>query len=698
MPPATRATGPRNVEVTVLLLDIGASMHADLDSAAHALSAYVETRMLSRPNSDLALVYFGTSGTSNELHDEAASAGDPTQYLHISVVHALQQPGLSMLRSLRQVPRGDGESDFVDALTVALDSLYKAVALRDELQGPRVAKRIVLLSQLATQIKPDPGNAFKDTLVRKLAQQGVTLDLVCLHPYLAVPGTRAQLQYILDNSPHTLREVHDAAELAGAFKSREVTATAFYSGPFTISEDFEFKARSSTQAPAQAGCGVLAGQSPCCLRGWADGEGCICLPHPLPFILQVKVAKKTNQEKLPSLGKESPFDSTDPAASHGLTLAREYRVAEEGDAGEEVAQEERVKVYRYGKQLVPVSSEEERYLKYAVSRGLSLLGFVDAASIPRHHYMKECWVVVADKASPTALAALAALAAAAHKRDQVAIVRYVPRAGGAIHVCAAAPVPAARATPAHLLLNVLPFAEDVRDFRFPGFDRPERKPGLRAAQAALDLVRAGALQEGPRERLVPEHVANPSLHAFLRLVANKALGVEPGADPGPDALRSALEREGLPGSEPGLAKACAELRSAAGLGGPRRALGRSPSQRLRPELAIQDMHAALGEEGAAQSLAALRGMHRHILELMRGSPGDRDVDAAVECAAAMREAASQHFQPDAWNSFLKDARKGFLNEAGKSRFLTDMQEAGLTPLGPARGGSESLRDSLGTEG
>lgn len=64
--------------------------------------AFPPIQMLSRPNSDLALVYFGTSGTSNELHDEVASAGDPTQYLHISVVHALQQPGLSMLRSLRQ--------------------------------------------------------------------------------------------------------------------------------------------------------------------------------------------------------------------------------------------------------------------------------------------------------------------------------------------------------------------------------------------------------------------------------------------------------------------------------------------------------------------------------------------------------------------------------------------------------------------
>lgn len=42
-------------------------------------------------------------------------------------------------------------------------------------------------------------------------------------------------------SPHTLREVHEAAELASAFKSREVSATAFYSGPFAISEDFEFR-------------------------------------------------------------------------------------------------------------------------------------------------------------------------------------------------------------------------------------------------------------------------------------------------------------------------------------------------------------------------------------------------------------------------------------------------------------------------
>lgn len=70
-------------------------------AAAHQ-SLLPDAQMLSRPNSDLALVYFGTFNTSNELHDEASMAGDPTQYCHISVVHPLQRPGLSMLRSLRQ--------------------------------------------------------------------------------------------------------------------------------------------------------------------------------------------------------------------------------------------------------------------------------------------------------------------------------------------------------------------------------------------------------------------------------------------------------------------------------------------------------------------------------------------------------------------------------------------------------------------
>lgn len=43
-----------------------------------------------------------------------------------------------------------------------------------------------------------------------------------------------------------------------------------------------------------------------------------------------------------------------------------------------------------------------------------------------------------------------------------------------ISVCVAEPVRATAQAPAHLVLNTLPFAEDVRGFRFQTFDAPDR--------------------------------------------------------------------------------------------------------------------------------------------------------------------------------------------------------------------------------
>lgn len=107
---------------------------------------------------------------------------------------------------------------------------------------------------------------------------------------------------------------------------------------------------------------------------------------PCALGLQVKVAKKTQMERLPPLAKESPFENcarrrgwegpsnlgcrsmsvevgahvcahtltqflcrnptVAPGATHELTLAREYRVADDQGDGEAVPEEERIKVYR----------------------------------------------------------------------------------------------------------------------------------------------------------------------------------------------------------------------------------------------------------------------------------------------------------------------------------------------------------------
>lgn len=114
-------------------------------------------------------------------------------------------------------------------------------------------------------------------------------------------------------------------------------------------------------------------------------------------------------------------------------------------------------------------------------------------SLPCPMRVQECWTMVADKAHRGSQQGVAALASALSSRGQLAVLRYVPRAGGAVHLCAAAPVPRRGAAPAHFLLLDLPFAEDVRDFRFPGFDREDRRPTPAAADAALRFVDAAAL-------------------------------------------------------------------------------------------------------------------------------------------------------------------------------------------------------------
>ena len=66
------------------------------------------------------------TGSDNPLQQEMAAEGDAEQYTCISVQHALSPPDASFLISLSEIPKGSGRSDFVDALTVAVDCIYRA--------------------------------------------------------------------------------------------------------------------------------------------------------------------------------------------------------------------------------------------------------------------------------------------------------------------------------------------------------------------------------------------------------------------------------------------------------------------------------------------------------------------------------------------------------------------------------------------
>lgn len=113
------------------------------------------------------------------------------------------------------------------------------------------------------------------------------------------------------------------------------------------------------------------------LQKWS----CISPYHGL-FFIQVWVYKKTSEEKFPALKKYSDkAPSSDKYATHEVKVDFEYKSKEDPD--KVVPPEQRIKGYRYGPQVIPISSAEWDSVKLKPDKGVKLLGFTDSSNIKR---------------------------------------------------------------------------------------------------------------------------------------------------------------------------------------------------------------------------------------------------------------------------------------------------------------------------
>lgn len=95
------------------------------------------------------------------------------------------------------------------------------------------------------------------------------------------------------------------------------------------------------------------------------------------------VYKKTAEEKFPTLKKYSDkAPPSDKFASHEVKVDYEYKSIVEPD--KVVPPDQRIKGYRYGPQVVPISSAEWEAVKFKPEKGVKLLGFTDRSSILRY--------------------------------------------------------------------------------------------------------------------------------------------------------------------------------------------------------------------------------------------------------------------------------------------------------------------------
>lgn len=75
--------------------------------------------------------------------------------------------------------QGGGSSDFVDALTVAVDRMHKVLSDRPELSKANVHKRVVLVSNFLDAAKDDPDDSFGSVLVERMTDQKISMEVSC---------------------------------------------------------------------------------------------------------------------------------------------------------------------------------------------------------------------------------------------------------------------------------------------------------------------------------------------------------------------------------------------------------------------------------------------------------------------------------------------------------------------------------------
>ena len=167
-------------------------------------------------------------------------------------------------------------------------------------------------------------------------------------------------------------------------------------------------------------------------------------------------------------------DETLQSTNDGLAAvktARTYQVDDEAAPGgkRDVDRDELSKGYEYGRTAVHISESDQNVTNYETKAGMDLIGFVDKNQYERYLDMSRSALIVAQKTNDKASMALSSLIHALYELESYAVARFVSKDNKEPKILLLAP----NIEPDfECLYDVeLPFAEDLRSYRFPPLDR-----------------------------------------------------------------------------------------------------------------------------------------------------------------------------------------------------------------------------------
>ncbi|XP_004306918.1 PREDICTED: ATP-dependent DNA helicase 2 subunit KU80 [Fragaria vesca subsp. vesca] len=637
----------RGKDGTVLVIDVGPSMHKALPEIERLCSMLVEKKLIYSKSDEVGVVLFGTEGTENVLTREVGG------YDHITVLQDIKVVDEDLIQAVEQLPRGTHNGDFLDAVIVGMDMLIKKYG-----ETNKGKKRLCLFTNAHYPTKAPLEGSKEDQVIAiagHMNTQGMRLESIVIRGGLTGEAKKS----IMDENDHLLDifskrtcaklvHVETPTSLLGALRTRKVSPVTIFRGDLELTPKMKIK---------------------------------------------VWVYKKTSEDKFPTLKKYSDRAApTDKYATHEVKVEFEYKSAE--DLSKVVPPEQRIKGYRYGPQVIPISSAEWDAVKFKPEKSVKLLGFSDAQNILRHYYMKDVNIFIPEPGNTKAIIAVSALARAMKDMNKVAIVRCVWRQGQA-SVVVGALIPNVSDNdniPDSFYFNVLPFTEDIREFQFPSFNNfpAAWQPNEQQQEAADDFVRMFDLAPpGKQEILPPDLTPNPVLERFFRHLELKSRDPDTAVPPIDetlrkisepdkeliaanksviDAFRSRFEVKENPKLKKSSRRLLKEKPSASDEREDHMDISDQPNSNehtsgikvttIGDSAPVQDFEAMMSRRDSPEWVGkAIKDMKNKIHDLVEDSHEGDNYPKALECLIALRKGCILEQEPNKFNDFLRSLCK-----------------------------------------
>ncbi|EFJ38580.1 hypothetical protein SELMODRAFT_74928, partial [Selaginella moellendorffii] len=626
-------------ESLVFVLDVSPSMHPYLHHVSKATAAVLERKLFNHKNDEVGLVLFGMEETDNDLRREVGEAYEGIVSEPITLVDG------ELVTKLRALPRGCYAGDYVDAIVVATDMIFKKYG-----DGKKGNKRICLITDAQSPIKePMEGMSMMEQvekIAEKMEDHGVRFDAAILRMNEEKRESGSESTEILENlASRTHGEVTTVESplcLFGALKPRTVTPTTLYRGDMEMTPGARIK---------------------------------------------VWVYKKAAQERVPSLKVYSDkAPQSDALATHVVKMDTDYKSSD--DPTVSIPKAQRAKGYYYGQQLIPVTPDMELSLKFTADKGVKLLGFTEAANIPRHYYMKEPNLFVPEPGNRKASLAMSALARALKQTNMVALVRCVWRQGqrNVVMGVLTPNLSFEDGIADSFYFNIVPFAEDIREFGFASFDdRPASQLPSKQQEEATDLL-VQMLDLSPSdsvESLQPEKTSNPVLQRFYHFLYLKSLNPDASVPQLDETLKKVIEPDFSSEHIEKLQGLCSQFtlktKNSTKFWKDRiEAAAKDDDAEAKPDVdtsgsglsfdsfatrqveevgslnPVQDFQTLLARRDSDEWVGkAIQGMKKIIIDLLDSSYKGNTYDKALTCLAALRSGCVMQEESKEFNDFFR---------------------------------------------